>query len=72
MLIFSIFFLSSFDIRISLVNASGDVVTLQLHEELSEGVRLVDMRLNEAIFQKEDDTYITINFKNQIKETDEY
>ena len=57
---------------VSLVNASGDVITLQLHEELSEGVRLVDTRLNEAIFEKADDTYITINFKNQIKETDEY
>ena len=62
----------TYESYISLVNASGDVVTLQLHEELSEGVRLVDMRLNEAIFQKEDDTYMTINFKNQIKETDEY
>ena len=62
----------TYESYISLVNASGDVVTLQLHEELSEGVRLVDMRLNEAIFEKADDTYITINFKNQIKETDEY
>ena len=62
----------TYESYISLVNASGDIVTLQLHEELSEGVRLVDMRLNEAIFQKEDDTYMTINFKNQIKETDEY
>ena len=62
----------TYESYVSLVNASGDVVTLQLHEELSEGVRLDDMRLNEAIFQKEDDTYITINFKNQIKETDEY
>ena len=62
----------TYESYVSLVNASGDVVTLQLHEELSEGVRLVDMRLNEAIFEKADDTYITINFKNQIKETDEY
>ena len=62
----------TYESYISLVNASGDVMTLQLHEELSEGVRLVDMKFNEAIFQKEDDTYITINFNNQIKETDEY
>ena len=62
----------TYDSYVSLVNASGDVITLQLHEELSEGVRLVDTRLNEAIFEKADDTYITINFKNQIKETDEY
>ena len=56
----------------SLVNASGEVITLQLHEELSDGVKLIDMRLNEAIFQKEDGKYMTINFKNQIKETDAY
>ena len=62
----------TYESYVSLVNASGDVVTLQLHEELSEGVRLVDMRLKEAIFQKADDTYITINFNNQIKEIDEY
>ncbi len=56
----------------SLVNASGEVITLQLHEELSDGVKLVDLRLNEAIFEKEDGKYMIINFKNQIKETDEY
>jgi len=62
----------TYESYISLVNASGDIITLQLHEELSEGVRLIDMRLNEAIFQKEDDTYMTIDFKNQIKEANEY
>ena len=56
----------------SLVNSSGEVITLQLHEELSDGVKLIDMRLNEAIFQKEDGNYMIINFKNQIKETDAY
>ena len=62
----------TYDSYVSLVNASGEILTLQLHEELSEGIRLVDMRIDEAIFQKEDKSYITINFKNQIKETDEY
>ena len=62
----------TYDSYVSLVNASGEILTLQLHEELSEGIRLVDMRIDEAIFQKEDNSYITINFKNQIKETDEY
>ena len=57
---------------VSLVNASGEVMTLQLHEELSDGVKLIDMKLSEAIFEKEDGKYMTINFKNQIKETDEY
>ncbi len=57
---------------VSLVNASGEVITLQLHEELSDGVKLIDMKLSEAIFEKEDGKYMTINFKNQIKETDAY
>ena len=60
----------SYESYVSLVNASGEIITLQLHEELSDGVKLVDMTLNEAVFQKADDTYITINFKNNIKETD--
>ena len=37
---------------VSLVNASGEVMTLQLHEELGDGVKLIDMKLSEAIFEK--------------------
>ena len=62
----------SFESYVSLVNASGEIVTLQLHEELSDGVRLVDMTLNEAVSENADGTYMTINFKNKIKETDEF
>ena len=62
----------SYESYISLVNASGEIITLQLHEELSDGVKLVDMTLNEAVFQKADDTYMTIDFTNKIKETDEF
>ena len=62
----------SYDSYVSLVNASGEIITLQLHEELSDGVKLVDMTLNEAVFQKADDTYMTIDFNNKIRETDEF
>ena len=55
---------------VSLVNASGEIVTLQVNEELSKGVKLVGLKPDEAYFQKEDETYLVINFKNQIKETD--
>ena len=56
----------------SLVNASGEIIHLQLHEELSEGIRLVSLNQAEAIFQKEEtDSYLIINFNNQIKETKE-
>ena len=56
----------------TLVDASGETLSLTLHEELSEGVKLIDLRINEAIFEKDDNTYISINFKNQIKEMNEY
>ena len=62
----------SYESYVSLVNASGEIITLQLHEELSDGVKLVDMTLNQAVFQKADDTYMTIDFTNKIKETDEF
>ena len=53
-----------YDSYISLVNSSGEIIHLQLHEELSEGIRLVSLTQAEAIFQKEDKSYLTINFKN--------
>ena len=56
----------------TLVDASGEILSLTLHEELSAGVKLIDLRINEAIFEKDDNTYISINFNNQIKEMNEY
>ena len=54
---------------VSLINSSGEIMTLQLHEELSEGVKLVAIKPKEAVFQKEDTAYLIINFKNQIRES---
>jgi len=56
---------------ISLTNASGDVIAITLGQNLGK-IKLVDLRLTEAIFEKEDKTYIIIDFNNQIRETDEY
>ena len=53
----------------SLINSDGELITLQLNEELSEGVKLVELRKNDAVFEKDEDSYLIINFKNQIKET---
>jgi len=61
-----------FEKYVSLVNAAGEVMTLGLHEELSEGIKFVDLRNREAIFEKDDNTFLIINFKNQIKEVNEY
>ena len=54
---------------VSLINSSGEIMTLQLHEELSENVKLVAIKPEEAVFQKEDASYLIINFKNQIRES---
>ena len=56
---------------ISLVNTSGEVLTLTLGQFLGK-IKLVDLRLNEAIFEKEDKTFIMIDFNNLVREADEY
>ena len=56
---------------ISLANAGGEVVTLTLGQYLGK-IKFIDLRLNEAIFKKEDESYIIIDFNNQIRETNEY
>ena len=57
---------------VSLVDAGGQVVTLALFEELSEGLRLVDISSRDAVFKNSDGKYLVINFKNQIVEKDDY
>ena len=56
---------------ISLTNTSGDVITLNLNQYLGK-IKFVDLRLTEAIFEKEDKSFIIIDFNNQIREADEY
>ena len=56
---------------ISLTDASGDVMTITLGQYLGK-VKLIDLRLTEAIFLKEDKSYIIIDFNNQVREADEY
>ena len=52
----------------TLINAGGDTLTLKLFEELSPGVKLVALNNNEAVFERDEDSYLVINFKNQIVE----
>ena len=52
----------------SLVSQDGRNIILQLDEELYDGFKLVDLTLNEAVFKKADNTFVSINFKNQIRE----
>jgi len=56
---------------ISIVNSGGEVLTLSLGQYLGK-IQLVDLRLNEAIFKKEDGKYMIIDFNSQVRETDDY
>tara|TARA_Y100000768_G_scaffold377360_1_gene350495 strand:- start:780 stop:1226 length:447 start_codon:yes stop_codon:yes gene_type:complete len=58
---------------ITLVDDNGEFMTVELFEEVLSGVKLVNVNIKEAVFEKEDDNkYIIMNFKNQIKEANEY
>ena len=56
---------------ISLINQDGEIITVAMYEEVSDGVKLVDMTTKEAVFETEE-KYLIMNFKNQIKEKSEY
>jgi hypothetical protein len=56
---------------VSLINATGEIVTLQMNEELSPGIKLIGLNPARAVFEKGPDSYLVIDFKNQIKETSE-
>ena len=44
-----------------------------MFEEVLSGVKLVDVNIKQAVFEKDgDNKYIIMNFKNQIKEANEY
>ena len=58
---------------ITLLNQDGENITVEMNESLDDGVKLVDMNQKEAIFLiEESDSYLIMNFKNEIKETSEY
>ncbi len=52
----------------SLIDENGDVLTLALFEELTPGVRLIALDTKEIVFEREKDSLVVINFKNQIVE----
>ena len=56
---------------ISLVNTGGEVITVTIGQYLGK-IKLVDLRLNEAIFEKEDKSFMILDFNNVIREADEY
>tara|TARA_S200000501_G_C20739142_1_gene706547 strand:+ start:407 stop:880 length:474 start_codon:yes stop_codon:yes gene_type:complete len=59
---------------ISLTNSSGEVLNLTLGQYLGK-IKLIDLRLTEAIFKKEEDQekiFMIIDFNQVIRESDEY
>ena len=56
---------------VSLVKADGEPFSLTIGQYLGK-IRLVDLRLSEVIFKKEDGKFIIIDFNNQIRETNEF
>ena len=65
-------FSGDFQKFVTLVDDSGEFISIELFEELTNGLKLIDVNVKEAIFEKEEDgTYLIMNFKNQIKEEDE-
>ena len=56
------------DMYASLIDENGDVLTLALFEELTPGVRLIALDTKEIVFEREKESLVVINFKNQIIE----
>ena len=56
------------DMYASLIDENGDVLTLALFEELTPGVRLIALDTKEIVIEREKDSLVVINFKNQIIE----
>ena len=56
---------------IALSNSSGEVIVLTIGQHLGK-IKLIDLRLTEAIFEKDDKSFIIIDFNNQIREANEY
>jgi Tfp pilus assembly protein PilP len=56
---------------VSLIKSDGEPFSLTIGQYLGK-IKLVDLRLSEVIFKKEDGKFIIIDFNNQIRETNEY
>ena len=44
--------------------------SIGFYEELSPGVRLIGLNSKEVVFERDEDSLVVINFKNQIIERD--
>ena len=56
---------------ISLMKSDGEPYSLTIGQYLGK-IQLIDLRISEAIFKKDDGKHIIIDFNNQIRETNDY
>lgn len=56
------------DLFASLVDDSGEILTLGIYEELAPGIKLVGVNTKEVIFERDGASLVSINFKNQVVE----
>ena len=52
----------------SLIDENGEIINLGFYEELSPGIRLINISSKEIVFEREEGSLVAINFKNQIIE----
>lgn len=52
----------------SIIDESGEIITLAAYEEIAPGVSLVGISPKEIVFDREGGSQVVINFKNQIIE----
>ena len=52
----------------SLIDENGEIINLGFYEELSPGVRLINISSKEVVFERGEGSLVAINFKNQIIE----
>ena len=52
----------------SIIDEDGEIITLSAFEEISPGVVLINISTKEIVFDKNGDSLIAINFKNQVIE----
>ena len=52
----------------SIIDESGEIITLAAYEEIAPGVSLVGISSKEIVFDREGGSQVVINFKNQIIE----
>ena len=52
----------------SLIDENGTIINLGFYEELSPGIRLINISSKEIVFERAEGSLVAINFKNQIIE----